>query len=340
MRSLSWLGGALLTLSALCFPVRAQEGTPASANSAAAVVPTGVAATVNGQPIPEVALQRGLKRVPAAKQAEARKEILAYLIDNVLLDQYLLQLRIEVDKEEIDTRMGQLREEIKKEGQTFEKVMEGLMLTEDILRAEMTADSRWEKYCSAQVTDTVLHQLFDKNLEMFDGTMVRARHILLTPPAGNDQAAEGAKQQLAGFKQQLEEQVAQGLAKLPEGTDNLNRERTRCRLLDEAFSALAHKESVCPSKEQGGDLGWFPRAGSMVEPFAKAAFALKPYMLSNVVVTQFGYHLILLTDRRPGKETKFDDVKEVVREVYCDRLRESLCAKLRPEAAISITPAK
>ena len=74
----------------------------------------------------------------------------------------------------------------------------------------------------------------------------------------------------------------------------------------------------------------------MVEPFAKAAFALKPYQMSDVVATKFGYHLILVTDRRAGKETKFDEVKEVVKDVYCDRLREELLAQLRSKAQIVI----
>src|SRR5262249_46612228 len=101
---------------------------------------------------------------------------------------------------------------------------------------------------------------------------------------------------------------------------------------------LAHKESACPSKEKGGDLAWFRRVGNMVEPFAKAAFALQPYQMSEIVATKFGYHLILVTDRRPGKETKFDEIKEVVKDAYCDRLREEMLGQLRSKAQIVIMP--
>jgi parvulin-like peptidyl-prolyl isomerase len=321
------LGTFGLSLSAQ----EAQQGRDAS---------NAVASTVNGQSIPEIAVARGLKRVPPEKQAEARKEILDYLIDNTLVDQYLQQLRVEVPTKDVEARLSEVREGFKKNGQTFEKAMEQLMLTEDLLRAEISAYLRWEKYCSTQITDKELHELFDKDPEMFDGTMVRARHILVTPPAGDAQAAEQAKKELAGLKQQIEQEATAGLAKLPENTDALTREKARWRLLEDSFAALAHEKSACPSKEQGGDLGWFPRAGSMVEPFARAAFALKPHSLSDVVATPFGYHLILVSDRRSGKETKFDDLKEIVRDVCCDRLRESLCAKLRPQAQIVITPAK
>jgi peptidyl-prolyl cis-trans isomerase C len=61
--------------------------------------------------------------------------------------------------------------------------------------------------------------------------------------------------------------------------------------------------------------------------------------MSDVVKTQFGYHLILVTDRRAGHEVKFEDVKPLVKEVYSDRLREAVIAAMRPRAKIEITPA-
>ncbi len=54
--------------------------------------------------------------------------------------------------------------------------------------------------------------------------------------------------------------------------------------------------------------------------------------------TQFGYHLILVLEHKPGNEVKFDDVKEEVKEVYCDRLREAVVAQMKPQAKIVITP--
>ena len=298
--------------------------------------PAGVAATVNGQQITETAVQRGLKRLPKEKQTEARTEILDFLIDNVLVDQHLQQLRIEVDKKEIEARFEQMRNEIKKSGQTYEKVLEQLQLTEEELRAQLTAELRWEKYCQEQVKDLDLQNFFDKNREMFDGSMVRGRHILIAPPTKDALAGEQAKKKVTQMKEQLEEDVARELAKLPAGTENLVREKARTRYLDDAFAKLARAESSCPSKEQGGDLGWFPRAGSMVEPFARAAFALKPYELSEAVATPFGYHLILVTDLRKGKETKFEDIKEVVRDVYSEQIRTGLCGRLKVKARIEI----
>jgi peptidyl-prolyl cis-trans isomerase C len=78
----------------------------------------------------------------------------------------------------------------------------------------------------------------------------------------------------------------------------------------------------------------------MVEAFAKAAFALKPFEMSEPVQTQFGWHLILCTGRKPGQAVKFEDVKDEVREVYCNRLREAIAAHMKQNAKIVIKPGK
>jgi peptidyl-prolyl cis-trans isomerase C len=311
----------------------AQEAQPSSAAPA-------VVATVNGQPIYEVAVARAIKGVPAENQAQARVGIVNHLIDQALLDQYLLQLRVEVPDKDIDARVQELRDEVKKSGKTLEKMLEELSLTEPELRKQLTAELRWEKFTEQKVTEQALRDYFAKNPETFDGTTVHARHILLTPAAADSQAVEQAKQKLLGFKKQIEDESGKEIAKLPADATPEARDKARVRAVDNAFAELAKKESACPSKKQGGELGWFPRTGAMVEPFAKVAFALKPGEISDIVETQFGCHLILVSDKRPGRQAKFEDLKEVVKDIYCERMGEAYCSQLRAQAKIVMNTAK
>ena len=62
------------------------------------------------------------------------------------------------------------------------------------------------------------------------------------------------------------------------------------------FAKIAQEVSLCPSGQNGGDLGFFGK-GMMVKPFEDAAFALEVGEISQPVQTQFGWHLIQLTDK-------------------------------------------
>lgn len=325
----AWLCLTILTSPALAQPA-ANLPAPTSAP----------AATVNGQPLPETWVQRGLRRVPPAEHAKARAEIVNFLADNMLIDQFLAQQKIPVDPKDMAARLGELQAELKKNGQDYAAMLKDMALTEEELKSQILADLRWEKFVLAQGTDAVLKDLFDKNGNMFDGTMVRARHLLLTPSPTDAAAVAKAKSQLVAFKQQLEADAARAMAKLPPSADPLARENERIAVLTEAFGKLANQHSTCPSKADGGDLNWFPRSGSMVEPFAAAAFAIKPGQITDPVQTPFGWHLILVTARKTGQATKFDDVKEVVREAYSNKLRDNLVAQQRKTAKIVITPTK
>lgn len=307
--------------------------------STPAATANAVAATVNGQSIPEVAVQRALKRVPPAEHAKYRPDILDFLIDNMLVDQYLVGQKIAIDPKDVQARVAEIQAEVKKHNQDYAKMLQEMMLSEDELKAQIVADMRWEKFALSQATDSQLKAMFDQNPDMFDGSQVRARHVLVTPAPGDPKGAETARASLLNVKKEIETAASTLVAKMPP-TDPLAAEQARTRALDDAFCRAAEKHSACPSKKEGGDINWFPRVGSMVEPFAKTAFSLKVHQMSDPVQSQFGMHLILVTARKPGQPTQFDKVKEEVREVYCSRLRDNLVAQQRQAAKIPVTPVK
>src|SRR3972149_5470536 len=74
------------------------------------------------------------------------------------------------------------------------------------------------------------------------------------------------------------------------------------------FAEMARKYSTCPSAENGGDIGFFQRKGSIVEEFAIVAFSMEVGEISEPVETQFGYHIIKVTDKEEGKDISYEDV--------------------------------
>ena len=99
------------------------------------------------------------------------------------------------------------------------------------------------------------------------------------------------------------------------------------------FAELAKKNSDDPgSAERGGDLDYFGR-GAMVKPFEDAVFAMKQGEISNVVESDFGYHIIQLTGQRGGEKKPFEQVRaEIEAEV-----KKQLAQKRYAEAAEQFT---
>ncbi|HEY8504484.1 MAG TPA: peptidylprolyl isomerase, partial [Gemmataceae bacterium] len=313
------LAAALCGLAAPPAPAQPAEPIAPPASPPAKEEKQEIAATVNGQPIPEKDVRRSLQGIPEEEHAKARPEIVNYLVENALIDQYLKALKIPVGPEEVDAKLAEFKKEAEEQGQDYAKILRNLMLTEAEFKEQIAAHLRWEKFVEQQATEERLKKLFESDKEIFDGTLVRARHILLTPEAKDPKAVEQAKATLLKIRAEVEAKGAEALKKVPADADALAREQAKEAAVDAAFADAARQYSACPSKQDGGDVNWFPRAGSMVEPFARAAFALKPFEVSDVVETPFGYHLILVTARRPGQPTKFEDVKEAAREVYGHR---------------------
>ena len=90
-----------------------------------------------------------------------------------------------------------------------------------------------------------------------------------------------------------------------------------------SFDKLAQENSIDPTGKNGGDLGWF-RKGDLVPDFEKAVFGLeKNGDLSGIVQTQFGYHIIRLTDSRTIPKRSLDETKTQIQQVLYNQKRNT-----------------
>jgi len=147
-----------------------------------------------------------------------------------------------------------------------------------------------------KIEEDEMRYYYDAHIDEFEkGESIHARHILL----------------------ENEEDAKDILKKLKRGED---------------FTKLAKKYSTGPTKDTGGDLGYFER-GRMVPEFEEAAFALDAGEISDVVKTKFGYHIIKVEDRRQPRADEFEDVEEKIKNKL---LKENAKNKAYDEAFLAV----
>jgi len=282
--------------------------------------PETTAATVNGETISltevDAVLKQSLPLTPlnAAQRRQMRIEVLADMVDDVLLRQFLRKNGPKVDPAEIDAQLKAYAEKLQKEGKSLAQWLKETGQTEAQVRESWTTAMQLTGYVKSIATEEQLKAYFAANKDHFDRVEVKVRHIVIRVGKSATPAERAAaKEKLEG----LRAEIAAGK-------------------LD--FAAAAKKHSHCPSAPDGGDLGYIFRKGGLVDDtFAKAAFGLKPGELSGVVETEFGLHLIQVTDRKPGTPSTYEKSATDVLDTYTDDFRADLIAKLRKQGQIQIT---
>ncbi|MDC7124501.1 MAG: peptidylprolyl isomerase [Spirochaetales bacterium] len=165
------------------------------------------------------------------------------------------------------------------------------------------------------IEDADLEKYYTDNKQYFHSEeTVRASHILVKAPTGSsEEDLKAAYDKISKIRKEV-----------IDGKD---------------FAEAAKEYSDCPSAPDGGDLGEFGH-GMMVPEFDKAAFALEPGKVSEPVQTQYGYHLILVTDKKDESEMPFEQVKEDIKnylaDIKLDEIVKNYVADLMTTATVNI----
>ncbi|MDK2970566.1 MAG: peptidyl-prolyl cis-trans isomerase [Candidatus Sumerlaeota bacterium] len=158
-------------------------------------------------------------------------------------------------------------------------------------------------------TEEEIGEAFEANKAKFSQPEeVTASHILLGFESGD------SDEQKAEKKKKIEELRAKVLA-------------------GEDFAALAKEYSTCPSRARGGDLGSFTK-GRMVPAFEEAAFKLEEGKVSDVVETQFGYHIIKVTKHQKAAEPTLENAREDIINMIKEQKMTDLVAQIRKNSKV------
>ncbi len=221
-----------------------------------------------------------------------KTELYDYLVDlygadslNVLIENKIIEM--EANKEKVTVSDKEIQEEYQTYADSYggEEMLQSVLdqqgMTKKDLEAEIENYFRLEGLLKPriEITDEELQSYFDENKESFkEAEQVEASHILVEDEDTAKKVAE----------------------KLADGAD---------------FAELAKEYSTDTSNaENGGELGFFAK-GDMVAEFEDKAFSMEKGAISDPVKTEYGYHIIKVTDKKAAKEAVFEEKKEEIYDI-------------------------
>ncbi len=262
-------------------------------------------ANVNGTIISDTDVEQEMKAMLAQYQQEIPPEQLEAMLPNMkkqaiesIINRHLLceevdRKNIAVDAERVVQEIKQIADRFPSQA-AFEQQLSNHGISVNQMEKDLGQQFRVDTLIKGYVKDKDIHVTDDEAADFYESNPnsfqspeeIRASHILL----------KVASEDLQDVKTQKRLELAGILGRIEKGAD---------------FAQLAQSHSDCPSKQNGGDLGLFGR-GSMVKPFEEAAFKLKPGEVSDIVETEFGYHLIKLLEKNEARKEEFDAVKDQI----------------------------
>ena len=253
-----------------------------------------------------------------AQLADLKIKVLENLIDQELLYQDAKSKGLKVDEAAINIQLDAVKGQFPDEA-TYISQLAAQGMTEEEIKTDIGKTLLVEDYITGKygplikIEDSDTLEFYNGNSQYFSKPeQVRASHILITvEPDAEESVKKDALERINAIKDRL----AAG----------------------EEFSDLARTLSEGPSNTNGGDLGSFGR-GQMVKSFEDAVFAMNVGDVSDVVETQFGYHLIKLTAKEASSTVPLADVKAQIvdhlTQIKMAEMINSYVASIKPDVKI------
>lgn len=313
-------------------PAPAPETKPAPAAPKAPVAPAPVkesnepkvdpaklVVTVNGVKITEGDISKILdarmeqlaSRIPPNMKDQYRKQMRKRLVEQMVIEQILTEKEkaknITVSAADVNEKIGEQMKAQNLSADEFKALLKNYGTTYSEFEQNMKKRLMFEKLMDGEFaskiskpTDEQIKAYYDENKDQFsEPEKIHAKHILIKAADGND-PNKG--------KAEAKAKAEDVLKKLKGGAN---------------FEETAKAVSACPSAKNGGDLGEAPK-GSFVPAFEKAAYALEPNQMSDVVETEFGFHIIKLVSHTPASTTSLDQAKDKIAQQLGNKQKEDV----------------
>ena len=270
----------------------------------------------------EILRQKYVGAPISISEQDLLKEALNMVIEERLQIQEGKKFGFVIDEDAVDAAMeeiikkndladGQLQEMLKREGRTLKSYKNHIR--DQIMVSKIT---RFEIGNRMKVSEKSIIKYYKENQkEFWQEGKVKARHILFIAERGSSEKIRREKLQ----------QAKKILLKLRKGND---------------FAKLAMKYSEDISASNGGDVGFVGR-GKMVPEFEEAVFNLKPGQVSDIVKTEYGYHIIKVEEVLPGKTLTLKDVKKRIHQILTMQMQKQVydvwMNELKNSAFIEVT---
>ena len=258
------------------------------------------------------------KNAPAAEKVETspvmlmtKERVVQDLIIKKLLNQEYKKRNITANDTEIETKKQEIIKQLGSE-EKFNEILKQNNVSQKRIKEDLANEVKIHKLVEAtsdvKVSDKEVKDFYNQNKERFNyPERVKASHILIEAnpeliKKSIIDADKDGKLSAADIDKKVKEEMDKKMALAKD---------VRAQALKDPkkFADLAKKYSDDKgSAQKGGDLGYFPRE-AMVKEFSDVAFSIKPDTISEIVVTRFGNHIILVTDRSAAGLAPFEQVQ-------------------------------
>ena len=267
-----------------------------------------------------------------------KERVVNELIVKTLLDEEIKKRGIKISNKDTEDAIKDIIDKVGSKEQ-LDNILKQNGITSAQFKKEIAEQVKIKKLAEqlgdSSVSDADAKKYYDQHIERFKyPEQIKASHILIA--ANRKDLEELVKAENEGISES--DLKAKVDAKIKEKKEKADKILSELKKDPSQFAKIAKEKSEDPgSAINGGDLGFFPK-GKMVPEFEKAAFAIKPNTLSEVIQTQYGYHIIYVTDRKAAGQEPFDkvqnDIKEYLQNQKQVEMVDNLVESLKKNAKI------